>query len=66
MQNAVSMGNDYYTFYQGDVYVHHYDKVDRNTFYGTFTESSVDVMLNDNPGVIKNFNTLNYEGSQSK
>ena len=66
MQNAVSMGNDYYTFYQGDVYVHHDDTVDRNTFYGTFTESSVDVMLNENPGIIKNFNTLNYEGSQGK
>ena len=66
MSNAISMGNDYYTFFQGDLYKHYDENVERNTFYGNFISSSLEVVLNDNPSVIKNFNTLNYEGSQSK
>ena len=65
-ENAISMANDYYTFNQGNLFIHHVDNADRNTFYNQFTESSISVVLNDNPGVIKAFNTLNYEGSQSK
>jgi len=45
--------------------------VNRNTFYKgevilPFTESSINVILNDVPGTVKSFNALNYEGSQSK
>ena len=64
-ENAISMANDYYTFNQGNLFIHHVDNADRNTFYNEFTESTISVVLNDNPGVIKAFNTLNYEGSQS-
>ena len=70
-EQALSMANDYYTLFAGDLYIHHIENVDRNTFYDykldfPFTPSTVDVMLNDNPSFIKEFNTLNYEGSQSK
>ena len=65
MQLAVSMGNDYYTFESGNLWKHYDETVDRNTFYNIFTESSVSVVLNDSPSLIKAFNTLNYEGSQS-
>ena len=60
------MANDYYTFKSGGLFRHHEEQVDRNTFYNVFEESSVTVVLNQNPSVIKGFNTLNYEGSQSK
>ena len=66
MQLAISMANDYYTFKGGSIYKHYSEDVDRNTFYGDFEASSINVMLNDNPSIIKVFNTLNYEGSQSK
>tara|TARA_R110002020_G_scaffold53102_4_gene148914 strand:+ start:404 stop:1807 length:1404 start_codon:yes stop_codon:yes gene_type:complete len=70
-ESAVSMANDYYTFFNGRLYRHHMENIDRNTFYSdvldnAFTSSTVDVVLNDNPSIIKEFNTLNYEGSQSK
>jgi len=65
-EKALSMANDYYTFKSGSLFRHHEEQVDRNTFYNEFTESSVTVVLNQNPSVIKGFNTLNYEGSQSK
>ena len=64
-ENALSMANDYYTFKNGHLWKHHDETVDRNTFYGDFTSSSVEVVLNDDPSSIKTFNTLNYEGSQS-
>ena len=66
MELGVSMANKYYTFKQGELYRHHSKDVDRNTFYFNYTPSSIDVMLNDDPSSIKTFNTLNYEGSQSK
>ena len=46
----------------------HYDAaVDRNSFYGVATaNSTVSVLLNDIPGSVKSFKTLNYEGTQSK
>ena len=69
---AVSLGNDYFTFRLGLPYKHHAltdisgNDVARNTFYGDHTPSSVSVLLNDSPSVIKSYKNLGYEGSQSK
>ena len=63
---SLSCANRYYTFKEGGLYKHHDETVDRNTFYGDYTNSSIDVVLNDAPSDIKTFHTLNYEGSQSK
>ena len=84
---GVSSANKYYTFNNGDIYLHHVEKVNvykkgvgkfnsdatvtlkdigRNTFYGEFTNSSVTFIFNQEPSIIKEFRTLNYEGSQSK
>ena len=66
-ENGISCANEYYTFQDGQLWMHHYDKVKtRNTFYNAFTHSSISVIINDLPGTIKTFHTLNYEGSQSK
>tara|TARA_R110000765_G_scaffold52515_4_gene105673 strand:- start:695 stop:1621 length:927 start_codon:yes stop_codon:yes gene_type:complete len=64
-ENALSMGNDYYTFKIGQPWIHHDETVSRNTFYKIPHPSSVEVVLNDMPSSIKDFQTLNYEGSQS-
>ena len=71
---AISSVNQYYTMKQGMLWKHHQETTpeSRNTFYSellgqdAFEESSITPVLNTNPDVIKNFNTLNYEGSQSK
>ena len=70
---AISSVNQYYTMNFGQLWKHHQEfeldgttVVDRNTFYGVFEDSSVTPILNMQPAVVKNFNTLNYEGSQSK
>ena len=63
---GISVVNQYYTMSEGMLYRHHVHDVDRNTFYGEFEESLITPILNLQPDVIKNFNTINYEGSQSK
>ena len=65
-ENAISCANEYYTFKNGQLWKHHNESVDRNTFYGNFDNSTINVVLNDAPGSVKSFHTLNYEGSQSK
>ena len=65
-ENAIACSGDYYTFDKGELYKHHDESADRNTFYGAFVDSSVNVLLNDGPSHIKTFHTIDYEGSQSK
>jgi len=47
------------------LFKHNSNAVPRNEFYGTQYSSSITAILNDSPSVIKSFNALNYEGSQS-
>ena len=66
-ENAISCANEYYTFKDGKMWKHHDESVGRNTFYGASNNwSTLKVILNDMPGSVKSFNTINYEGSQSK
>jgi hypothetical protein len=66
-QNGISCANDYFTFKGGELFMHHHDVPgNRNTFYGVYNTSSFEVILNDAPGIVKSFYTLNYEGTQSK
>ena len=64
-ENAISLNNSYYTIKNGDLWEHHTNLV-RNNFHNIQSESSVTVMLNEQPGSVKSFQTLNYEGSQAK
>jgi len=66
-ENAISCANEYYTFKGGDIWKHHSEAVDRNTFYNeNLVPSSVEVIFNEVPGSVKSFKTVNYEGSQAK
>ena len=72
-ENAISCANEYYTFKQGELWKHHVEKFDalsgeeinRNTFYNIPKPSEITIIFNENPGIVKSFKTLNYEGSQS-
>ena len=60
---------DFFTLKDGDLYKHYVDNtvsgatVDRNEFYESKRESYVTFIANMQPSVVKNFNTINYEGS---
>jgi len=64
-ESGVSLNNEYYTWKDAELYKHHDNDI-RNNFYGVQYDSSIKTILNDQPGSIKSFNTLNYEGSQAK
>ena len=73
-EQGLSVTNDYYTFLNGNIWKHHTPRRDKpnsdevtnyGVFYGDFYTSEIDVVINDIPGSVKSFNTLNYEGSQS-
>ena len=58
------MRNNYYSLKSGNIWVHYSTNVNRGSFYGVTYTSYVTFVLNPNPSMVKNFNTLNYEGSQ--
>jgi len=72
-ESGLSLSKDYYTMKDGKLWQHHSNEI-RNWFYGEkdendnpiTAESTITAMLNAEPSLIKIFNTLNYEGSQSK
>ena len=68
-ESGVSLSKDYYTIKGGRLWKHH-SNAERNNFYdqatATVTNSTVTAILNQEPSLVKIFNTLNYEGSQSK
>mgnify|MGYP003142781811 FL=1 len=64
--NGVGSSNNYYTFNNGRIWIHHSEGVDRNSFYGVRRNSSLKVILNDLTSVVKSFTAINYEGDQAK
>ena len=64
-EEALSLNNDYFTFKGGQLYQHHVNDI-HNNFYGEQYDSSVEVLFNEGPGIVKSFQSLDYEGSQSK
>jgi hypothetical protein len=58
-----SLRNNLYTYYEGEIWQHYSTSVNRAQFYNTTYTSSVNLVLNPSPSVVKNFNTINYEGS---
>tara|TARA_R110000737_G_scaffold97019_1_gene131121 strand:+ start:4901 stop:6328 length:1428 start_codon:yes stop_codon:yes gene_type:complete len=70
-----SIGANFYSIKDGlstdnapDVVYRHYTNVNNASnlfcnFYGVTSDSSIDLVLNSNPSIVKTFKTLNYEGS---
>jgi hypothetical protein len=65
-ENGLSCANDYYTLKDGKLWQHHNPGIHRNTFYGQYTNSSFNALLNSMPSSIKSYHTLEYEGSKSR
>ena len=63
---GVSLNNRYYTWNTGSLWIHNSRNVPRNNFYGVQHVSSITFIFNDQPGTVKKFLTLNYEGTKPK
>jgi len=57
----IGMSGRFYTFKNGEIYVHNDPNEDRNTFYGTFTPSQVTMVFNQDPLEAKMFKTMELE-----
>ena len=64
-ENALSINNHYYTYSGGEMWQHHLNPR-RNNFYGVDANSTVDLIFNDAPSSVKGFQTIKYEGTQSR
>ncbi|HBY67888.1 MAG TPA: hypothetical protein DEG69_09090, partial [Flavobacteriaceae bacterium] len=78
---GLSLSSNYYTIKNGELWKHHSNET-RNWFYGILEDpdgvpgsgdeypiiepSTITTVLNTEPSLVKSFNTLNYEGSQSR
>tara|TARA_R110002020_G_scaffold378765_1_gene589754 strand:+ start:5643 stop:7424 length:1782 start_codon:yes stop_codon:yes gene_type:complete len=62
-----SLKNNFFSFIDSNIYQHYDESVSdgRGKFYGATTpaESFVEFIFNPNPTVVKNFNTIAYEGN---
>ena len=58
-----SLRNNFYTFKSGGIWEHYSPLVYKGSFYNVISPSTVTVVFNVSPSEVKNFNTINYEGS---
>jgi hypothetical protein len=61
----ISLNNNYFTAYEGKLWKH-YEKPPNNSsmvrFYGVTYSARVTFVFNGGPSMVKNFQTINYEG----
>ena len=60
-----SLNNNYFTAFEGKIYKHYEQMPNigaRGMFYGNYNGSSVKIVFNAAPSMVKNFQTINYEG----
>lgn len=61
----VGMNNSFYSFKDGELYVHDSNNVTRNNFYGVQTPSKISLMVNDSPQEVKELQAISLEGNTS-
>ena len=59
-----SIASNFYTWNGGDLYKH-YSSSNKNTFYGEFQPSTITIISNQNPSLVKHYKTINYEGTNN-
>ena len=64
-ESGLTLNNVYYTFKNGLIWEHGGNSL-YNNFYGVQYESSFNVLINEDPQVVKGYSTLNYTGSASR
>ena len=64
-ERGISLNNTYYSFYSGNLWQHDDPIVERNNFYNLGVQPSyIEPIFNDAPSLIKQFNTVGYEGTK--
>jgi len=58
-----SLRNNFYSLKDNKLYFHYSNSVNRGNFYGKDNNTSITFLFNPNVSLVKNFNTVSYEGS---
>lgn len=61
--SGLSLNNTFYTSNNGRMWRHNALDEDRNNFYGIQGNTTIEFVFNENPTNVKNYKSLNYEGS---
>tara|TARA_B100000131_G_scaffold322540_2_gene376869 strand:- start:7805 stop:8758 length:954 start_codon:yes stop_codon:yes gene_type:complete len=61
-ESMVNMNGDFFTFKDGQLYKHHANDLNRNTFYGAAYDTELEFVSNDGPSDVKIFKTVEIEG----
>ena len=64
-ENGISLNAKYYTFKNGNLWLHNVENRLKNNFYNNQYSSKVTFFFNENSSVVKKFKTLGYEGDSS-
>jgi hypothetical protein len=62
----VNMNNEFYSFKDGQLYVHNKSEGNRNTFYGQAYNTELEFVANDAPSEVKIFKTIEIEGDSKE
>lgn len=63
----VNLNNDFFSFKDGQIYLHEKDNNIRNQYYGNDSApTEIELVLNDGPSDVKIFKTIEIEGSTGK
>lgn len=58
-----SLAGSFFSIKNAKLYRHYDVEANQSTFYGVYYDSSVTIVINENPSIPKNFKTINYEGT---
>lgn len=61
----IGMNNNFFSFFNGELYIHNSDNVPRNTFYEEQYPTKLSLMVNDSPSDIKELQAVSLEGNTS-
>lgn len=59
----LGINNKFFSFKEGNLYLHNSDKVDRSNYYGESFPSRVSLMVNESPSDVKLLQAVSMEGS---
>ena len=62
----VNMNNEFYTFKDGQLYIHNKTEGVRNNFYGQQYNTEIEFVANDAPSEVKIFKTIEIEGDSKE
>jgi hypothetical protein len=63
-ENGISLNANYFTFKNGNIWLHNVEDRIKNNFYNTQYSSKVTLFFNQDSSVVKKFKTLGYEGDE--